>query len=284
MGLISVGGWQKLTQSLPESYMHFDAMGYDVIFSYFLLLFLGLIIGQEIWQRVFTARDGKVAGRGTVIAGVYCLAYAIAGAVIGMVAAAKFPDLADPQMAFATVAVEILPPGITGLVLAASLSALMSTADSPLLASSTLLANDIYRRFLAKDITDGQFLRATRYFTAVVGVVVIACALWIQDVIKGLDVAYTLLSGSVFFPVFAGFFWKRANATGTLVSMCLSSAVAIVAMVIWGIGSTQPIMLGVATSLITLVVASLLTAAPDPDRLSRWESRLTGSEEPSTIE
>ena len=184
---------------------------------------LGLIIGQDIWQRVFTARGAKVASRGTLIVGVYCIAYAIAGAVIGMVAAVKFPGLEDPQMAFASVAVGLLPAGISGIVLAASLSALMSTADAPLLATSTLLANDVYRRFLAKDITDAQFLRATRILTAVIGVVVLMCALWIQDVMRGLDVAYTLLSGSLFFPVFAGFFWKRATAAGVLISMCCSA-------------------------------------------------------------
>jgi hypothetical protein len=64
-------------------------------------------------------------------------------------------------------------------------------------------------------------------------------------------------------------------AIGTIVSV----AVAVVAMMIWGVGSTQPIMLGVATSLVTLVVASLLTAPPDPERLSLWEKRLMGSVE-----
>lgn len=275
-GLLSAGGWQELSKSLPESHMRLDTIGYDTIFSYFLLLFLGLLIGQDIWQRVFTAKDAKVARRGTVVAGVYCVIYAVATAVIGMIAAVKFPDLEDPQMAFANVAVGLLPVGVSGIVLAGTLSALMSTASGPLLASSTLVANDIYRRFIAKDITDGEFLRTTRYLTGVIGLVVVLCALWIQDVIKALDVAYTLLSGSIFVPVFAGFFWKRANATGTLISMCLSAMVAIVAMMIWGVGSTPPIVLALGTSLLTLVAASLIGAPPDPESLSRWERRLSG--------
>jgi SSS family solute:Na+ symporter len=275
IGLMSVGGWQNLTELLPDSYSSLSSIGYDAIFSYFLLFFLGLIIGQDIWQRVFTARDARVAGRGTVVAGLYCLAYAVAGAVIGMVAAVKFPNLADPQLAFGTVAIELLPAGVSGLVLAGSLSALMSTADSPLLGASTLAANDIYRRFVAPEVSDIQFLRFTRIVTGIMGIVVIVCALWIQDVIKGIDVAYTLLSGSIFAPVIAGFFWKRANATGTLISMCISATVAIVGMAIWGIGSNQPIMLGIAASVVTIVIASLLTAPPDHDHMQRWHDRLT---------
>jgi len=274
VGLVSVGGWGNLTGSLPDSYTSLSSIGYDAIFSYFLLFFLGLIIGQDIWQRVFTARDARVAARGTVIAGVYCLAYAVAGAVIGMVAAVKFPNLADPQLAFGTVAVELLPAGISGLVLAGSLSALMSTADSPLLGSSTLLANDIYKRFIVPDATDKKFLQVTRIITCVLGVGVIVCALWIQDVLKAIDVAYTLLSGSIFAPVMAGFFWRRATAVGTLISMCVSAVVAVVAMAIWGIGSNQPIMLGIAASVLTIVIASLLTPPPDREHMQRWQDRL----------
>lgn len=87
--------------------------------------------------------------------------YGVAMALIGMVAAVKFSGMEDAQMAFATVAVELLPAGLSGIVLAGSLSALMSTASGPLLASSTLLANDICKRFFAEDITDLDFLRAT---------------------------------------------------------------------------------------------------------------------------
>ena len=152
----------------------------------------------------------------------------------------------------------------------------MSTASGPLLASSTLIASDIYRRFLAPDLTDRQFLLATRLTTAAVGIAVVLSALLIQDVIKALDLAYTLLSGSIFAPVFAGLFWRRAKAVGTLISMLLSAAVAVLSMAYWGIGSTTPILLALGTSVVTLVVASLSTAAPDVERMARWQRRLAG--------
>ncbi len=272
----SAGGWSGLTSQSPASHLRFDTIGYETIFAYFLLFVLGLTISQDIWQRVFTAKEAKIARRGTIIAGLYCVAYAGAVAVIGMAIAVKFPGIEDTQMAFATAAVELLPTGLSGIVLAGSLSALMSTASGPLLASSTLLASDIYRRFFAPSITDRDFLRATRLITGIVGVLVILSALWIRDVLKALDVGYTLLSGSLFVPVFAGFFWKRANATGALVSMGVSATSAIMAMSIWGIGSTYPIIIGVTTSLVTLFTVSLVTTAPSDARLSDWEQRLSG--------
>jgi SSS family solute:Na+ symporter len=276
LGLIKVGGWRALAENLPSSYMHPGAIGYDNIFAFFLLFFLGLIIGQDVWQRVFTANGAAVARRGTIIAGAYCMLYAAATVVVGMVAAVKFPGMEDPQMAFATVAVDLLPPGVTGLVLAGSLSALMSTASGPLLASSTVIANDVIRRFISKDLTDLEFLRVTRCMTGFIGIGIILCALWLQDVIKALDVAYTLLSGSIFVPVFAGLFWKRATAPAALASMCLSCLTATSAMVIWGVGSTPPIMVGLGTSAVSLVAVSFLTAPPDSEHLSRWAGHLCG--------
>jgi len=281
IGFHAVGGWQGLSDNLPQAHFRLDTIGYDTIFAFFLLFFLGLLIGQDIWQRVFTAKNAEVARRGTIVAGLYCVLYAIATALIGMIAAVKFADLEDPQMAYATVAVEVLPAGVRGLVLAGSLSALMSTASGPLLASATLVANDIYRRFFAADLSEEKFLRVTRSFAGIIGIVVIVCALWVQDVIKALDIAYTLLSGSLFVPVFAGFFWKRANAVGTLVSMSLSATASVIAMGWWGVGSSEPIMIGISTSLVTLVAVSLMTSPPGSEHLSQWEKRLAGVEDAS---
>jgi SSS family solute:Na+ symporter len=115
--------------------------------------------------------------------------------------------------------------------------------------------------------------------TGAVGVAVVCCALGIRDVIKALDIAYILLSGSLFVPVFAGLFWKRSNVAGTLTSMCLSAGVAVTSMIVWGTDSTLPIVLGLSTSLVTLVSVSLLTASPDREQLANWERRLAGPKE-----
>jgi SSS family solute:Na+ symporter len=242
--------------------------------SFFLLFALGIVIGQDVWQRIFTARDAKVARRGTILAGIYCMAYAGATALIGMIAAVAFPGIEDEQMTFATVVVDLLPPGVSGVVLAGTLSALMSTASGTLLASSTLLSHDIYRRFVARDVPEREFLRVTRRVTGALGVVILATALLIQDVLVALDIAYTLLTGSLFVPVLAGFFWKRATARGTLVSVSASALVSAVAMAVFGPGSTPPILLGMGTSFATLMAASYATRPPEPARLSEWHRRL----------
>ena len=130
------------------------------------------MIGQDVWQRVFTARSATVAQWGGVIAGVHCLLYGLAGALIWTAARALLPDLSNPDHAFAAVANEVLPAEILGLVLAAALAAIMPTASAGLLAFSTILANDVYGGFIVRNRSDEY--EASHISTLVVGVVVLA--------------------------------------------------------------------------------------------------------------
>lgn len=80
----AAGGWDALVSKVPETYLSVGSMGFDKSFAYLVLYVPGLIIGQDIWQRIFTAKNEKVSKTGTVCAGVYSVFYALATVVIGM--------------------------------------------------------------------------------------------------------------------------------------------------------------------------------------------------------
>jgi SSS family solute:Na+ symporter len=239
------------------------------------LFFFGLMIGQDIWQRVFTARSPAIAHWGSVAAGVYCLLYALAGALVGTAARVILPDLGSSDNAFARIATEALPVGITGLVLAAALAAVMSTASAGLLASSTILANDVYAGFIVRG--DHNKVLISRVTTLLVGIVVLVISLIVSDVVGALTVAYDLLSGALFVPIVGALFWRRATAAGALASMAAGSAVVVIFMVLDGLFANTPIIWGMLASLVVFVVVSLLTPRPSEERMRRWERRLTGS-------
>jgi SSS family solute:Na+ symporter len=142
-------------------------------------------------------------------------------------------------------------------VFAGALSALMSTASGALLAVATLLANDVYRRFVAPGLGDGAFLRATRVIATTAGVLTVVIGLTIGDVVRALDISYTLLSGSLFVPVMAGIFWRRAGAVAALASMGASFVAGIAAMAVYGIDSGKPILVGILVSAVTLLAVAL---------------------------
>jgi solute:Na+ symporter, SSS family len=275
LSIFAAGGLSGMQEALPASYFDITAIGWQTIFTYFLLFFFGLMIGQDIWQRVFTARSPAIARWGSVAAGVYCLLYALAGALVGTAARVILPDLGSSDNAFARLTTEALPVGITGLVLAAALAAVMSTASAGLLASSTILANDVYAGFIARG--DHNKVLVSRVTTLLVGIVVLVISLIVSDVVGALTVAYDLLSGALFVPIVGALFWTRATAAGALASMAAGSVVVVIFMVLDGLFANTPIIWGMLASLVAFVVVSLLTPRPSEERMRRWERRLTGS-------
>lgn len=257
MALNEAGGWSGLQTELPESFFQPAEIGGATIFTYFLIYFFGIIIGQDIWQRVFTARSPKVAKYAGLGAGVYCMLYAVAGAVIGMTAAVLYPGLEVADDAFAVLTAGVLPAGLSGLVLAAALAAVMSTASATLLASSTIFSNDVWGR-LVKGRSHADSMSESRWWTLAAGAVVIAISLMVQDVVAALTVAYNLLVGGLIVPVIGALFWRRATAPAALAAMGIGSLVVIILMITEGMLADEPIYFGLAASAVTFIAVSLI--------------------------
>lgn len=255
--LSRVGGWDALVAKLPASAFALTTLGYDTIFTYFLIYFFGILIGQDIWQRVFTARSEGVARVAGSLAGVYCVIYGLVGALIGMCARVLLPDLADANNAFAAIVRSALPDGIRGLVIAAALAAMMSTASAGLLAASTTLTEDLLPRLRGGRAST---LGMARMFTLLTGLAVLAIALLVNDVIGALTLAYNLLVGGILVPLLGAILWPRATTAGALASMLLGSGAAIVFMLKDGLEANTPIYFSLGLSLVSFVVVSLLTA------------------------
>ena len=255
--LSRVGGWDALVAKLPASAFALTTLGYDTIFTYFLIYFFGILIGQDIWQRVFTARSEGVARVAGSLAGVYCVIYGLVGALIGMCARVLLLDLADANNAFAAIVRSALPDGIRGLVIAAALAAMMSTASAGLLAASTTLTEDLLPRLRGGRAST---LGMARMFTLLTGLAVLAIALLVNDVIGALTLAYNLLVGGILVPLLGAILWPRATTAGALASMLLGSGAAIVFMLKDGLEANTPIYFSLGLSLVSFVVVSLLSA------------------------
>lgn len=61
MSIVKAGGWAAFSSQLPDSYYQLSSIGLDTILVFFLIYFFGILIGQDIWQRVFTARSSNIA-------------------------------------------------------------------------------------------------------------------------------------------------------------------------------------------------------------------------------
>lgn len=262
MSIADAGGWNALVEKLPARYFDFTAIGWDTIVTYFLIYFFGIFIGQDIWQRVFTARSEGVAKVAGTAAGLYCVLYGLAGALIGMAAKVLLPDLENVNNAFASVVEHSLPNGIRGLVIAAALAALMSTASAGLLAASTTITQDLLPLLRGGRTSGNGDVHENRIATLLLGVVMLGIALVVSDVISALTVAYNLLVGGMLVPLIGAIYWKRATTAGAIASMTLGFLTVLGFMVKDGLDANTPIYYSLAVGLVSFVVISLVTRRP----------------------
>ena len=272
--LSRAGGWAGLQAALPVDAFSLTAIGGGTILTYFVIYTFGLLIGQDIWQRVFTARSPGVARWAGTAAGVYCLLYGVAGAVIGMSAKVLLPDLDAADDAFAHVVEATLPTLLAGLVLAAALSAVMSTSSGALIATATVFGQDILGKLRGHAARGDEHAGDSRWLVAGFGVVMIVIACLLQDVVAALTVAYDILVGGLLVPIIGGLVWRRGTGTGALAAMGIGTVATLVTMFVVGdLYANEPVYVGLATGLAAYVAGSLATRPTDPEVLAEWDAR-----------
>lgn len=285
------GGLDGIRERADATFFDFGAIGTQQIITYFVVFSFGMLIGQDIWQRVFTARSPGVAKWGGTAAALYCVLYGVAGALIGMAAATFLPDIEASDDVYAQIAESILPVGISGIVLAAAVAAMMSTASGALIATATVAKTDVkpllYRLIgrggdveAADSAPDSERdVHSDRMYVVVLGIVVIVIAALLNDVVAALTIAYDILVGGLLVAILGGFVWKRATGLGALWSMGAGTVFTLGTMPVYGVLANEPVYFGLGASLIVYVVVSLLTPRTAPEVLAEWDGRLAGTEE-----
>jgi solute:Na+ symporter, SSS family len=272
------GGLGGMRTELGDAAFDVTSIGTPTIITYFVIYFFGLLIGQDIWQRVFTARSDTVARYAGAGAGVYCLLYGVAGAVVGMAAKVLVPNLSDPNEAFVEITEIALPVGLTGLVLAAALAAIMSTASGTLIAAATVTSHDIVGAIRGKpEVNEDGEIGSNRWWVLGFGVLVIVISCVLQDVVAALTVAYDILVGGLLVPILGGLLWRRATNAGALAAIGVGSVATLTTMAVVGdVFANEPVYFGLGSGLVVFVVVSLATRPTSPEVLAAWDRRLEG--------
>jgi SSS family solute:Na+ symporter len=212
--LSHLGGLGGLKSSLPPEQFAFplsSQFGGWELTKFLLLIGLTYVVGPDMYSRLFCAKDGKTARVSALWAALFIIPVAFGITLIGMGASALFPQI-SPEQAFPMVIKGVLPPLLGGLVLAALLGAVMSSADTCLLSASTILTVDIIGR-LRPSLSQGKILTISRWMIVVLGLGSLALALALKGVINALLFAYTIYTAGLILPVIAGFYKDKLRVT-----------------------------------------------------------------------
>ncbi len=198
-------------------------------------------------------------------------ALAMFGAVmvglVGLVYTTNHPTLTleDGEKIFMLLVNAAFHPVIAGILLAAILAAIMSTADSQLLVCSSALAEDFYKQVIKKDATSEQIVRVGRLSVMAVSMLALVLAMTPDSSVLGL-VSYAWAGfGAAFGPALViSLFWSRMNRNGALAGIVVGG----VTIVVWkqltgGIFDIYEIVPGIIFSTLAIVVGTLLSREPE---------------------
>ncbi|MGR5287573.1 sodium/proline symporter PutP [Vibrio maritimus] len=173
--------------------------------------------------------------------------------------------LADGEKIFMLLVNALFHPVIAGILLAAILAAIMSTADSQLLVSSSALAEDFYKQVINKDATSEQVVMVGRVGVVLLSVIALVLAMTPDSSVLGL-VSYAWAGfGAAFGPaILLSLYWAGMNRNGAIAGIIVGG----VTIVVWkqlsgGIFDIYEIVPGFILSWISIMVVSSMTGGPD---------------------
>jgi len=212
--LPQVGGLDGLRLSLPQDFFSFpisSQFDWKALLSLLILVGATYVVGPDMYTRLFCARNEKTAQRATFLSAFSFVPLAFAIVLIGMGARVLYPQISAEQ-AFPQVISGVLSPWLGGVVLAALVAALMSSADTCLLSQGVILTQDIIKRFLPS-LSEKKTILLTRLNIIILGLLALGLAMILKGVISSLLFAYTIFTCGLVVPVIAGFYKEKLKVT-----------------------------------------------------------------------
>ncbi len=202
----------------------------------------------------------------------------VCATLIAIASGVLLPEIETPDLTLPTLVAKLLPPLFGGIIVAAVLSAIMSTLSGILLVAGSLSVENVYARLSGRTIDAREGLRIARGATFTIGAIALAVAFRPPAAIFWIvTTSFSLMASAFTFPFLLGLWWPRATREGALAGM-IGGAIACVLWYVLGflrygslenwLGGIWPALFGPAVSLVLMVAVSKLTSPP-PEEVTK---------------
>lgn len=274
VGMNAVGGIGTLFANTPPENVSIipimdgsmmKGLGY-VVATMFLTASTG-IVAPDVFIRVWCAKDNKTAKQTLWTTALLIVVFAFMLAMLGMAAKIMAPDIAH-EMALPWMVKELLPAGISGLVLVALMAAAISGAVPELVVCSSILARDVYQRFINPKADEVKLLKASRLLTFSVGAIGMVLAMILPGFMDLTYNCYRIFVPAIAPACIAAFYSKRTTSTSALWSMITTIIVVVFMMIFMPqtfLTFADPVIIGLIVSISTLLIANRFTKPTEKD-------------------
>lgn len=261
--VVAIGGWGEMVARTPPEFFRFtpkeqSVTGWVAYFGAWITIGWGSIPQQDVFQRVLSAKSEKVAVRGAFWSAFMYMSIACMPLVIALCGSLLYPDIkrGDTQMTIPFLVLNHSGLGMQILFFGALLSAILSTCSGAILAPATVVGENLLRPLYGEKISDKQLLKIMRLSVIGITIISVGLSLYKAEIYELVGESSSLSLVALFTPLVAGLYWKRATATGAILSMVAGTGV-------WLILEFYPtdipsIVWGLSASITGMLVGSLI--------------------------
>lgn len=222
LSYFAVGGYEAIRETLDPSFFNIFNLKWVQFFNWALTIIPIWFIGMTLYQRIYASKDEATARKAWFLAGIFeWPIMAFMGVLLGLFARVALQqgmfndmgytdlDSIDAEMGLPLLLRSILPVGLMGLMMSAYFSAIMSTADSCLMAASGNVLTDIIGRYT--NISEQKLLKYSQWLTLLIGILALLLATQMTNVLDLMLLSYSFMVSGLFVPLLAALFFKKKN-------------------------------------------------------------------------
>lgn len=267
LSYFKLGGVQVISSSVEPELLSISNISWTDIANWAITIIPIWFVGMTLYQRIYACKSIKDAQKAWYIAGVFeWPLMAFMGVTLGLFARVAldigmfehlgYSDISsiDAEMGLPLLLRTILPPGLTGIMMAAYFSAILSTADSCLMAASGNIVSDLMAKLMP--IEDEHMLRLSQWITLIIGVLALVLASSMTNVLDLMLMSYAFMVSGLLVPVLSILVLNQNNSNAALASMLLGGGTTLTLQIIntdlpYGL---DPNIFGISASLLVFIL------------------------------
>ncbi len=243
IGYMKIGGWEAIRAMVPDQFLTLSNVSFSELFNWLITIVPIWFVGMTLYQRIYACKDEKTAKRAWKIAGFFeWPVMAFMGVILGLFARVAYEQglftslgyapgtYIDAELGLPMFLSSILPIGLMGLMMSAYFSAIMSTADSCLMAASGNFTTDVLGSIKATKGKKG--IMVSQITTLVIGVIAILLASVMQNVLELMLYSYAFMVSGLFVPVVGLLVLKNPSAFAALIAMITGGLTTLILIVL----------------------------------------------------
>lgn len=243
----AIGGWSAIQQTVDPALLSMTNISWQDIVDWAVTIIPIWFVGMTLYQRIYACNDEETAKKAWYLAGFFeWPTMAFMGVLLGLFAKVAFTQgmfdylnvpetLAnyDSEKGLPMLLRTVLPVGLMGIMMSAYFSAILSTADSCLMAASGNVVSDIIGYFKDIDHESDTFLRFSQVTTLGLGVGALLLASSMTNVLNLMLYSYAFMVSGLFVPIVGAFYWEKSSSAGALAAMILGGSTTVGLELLW---------------------------------------------------